>query len=77
MKKTGSGKYLKREILIVLLLKLLILFSIKAAFFPHRLSKDIVTSGLQDRIASSTGNVSVQRRDKDRLSSHEIDLKEK
>jgi len=52
-----STRNLKRELLLVLMLKLLFLLSIRAAFFPHRLPEDAVVSGVQQRMFSHAENV--------------------
>jgi hypothetical protein len=46
--------YLRRELLWAIALKLVVLFAIKAAFFPHRLPAKEAALGLADRIASSS-----------------------
>lgn len=45
---------LRRELIWALALKLVLLFFIKAAFFPQRLSADAAAQGVVDRIASPT-----------------------
>lgn len=45
---------LRRELIWALALKLVVLFSLKAAFFPHRLPADVAAQGVVDRMASST-----------------------
>ncbi|MBT3066309.1 cytochrome oxidase putative small subunit CydP [Rhodoferax sp. U11-2br] len=43
--------YLRRELLWAIALKLVLLFSLKAAFFPQRLPAPEAASGVADRIA--------------------------
>ena len=45
---------LRRELIWAIALKLVLLFSLKAAFFPQRLPADAAAQGVFDRIASST-----------------------
>ncbi|MDR3369338.1 cytochrome oxidase putative small subunit CydP [Rhodoferax sp.] len=45
---------LRRELIWALALKLIVLFALKAAFFPHRLPADVAAQGVADRMASST-----------------------
>lgn len=44
--------YLRRELLWALALKLVLLFSLKAAFFPQRLPANEAALGVADRIAA-------------------------
>jgi len=46
--------YLRRELLWAIALKLVVLFSIKAAFFPQRVPAKEAALGVADRIASSS-----------------------
>jgi hypothetical protein len=48
-----SSNYLKRELIWAVVLKLILLFAIKYAFFPHRLSHAQAEQGVAERIASS------------------------
>ena len=43
--------YLRRELLWAIALKLVVLFSIKAAFFPQRLPANAAALGVADRLA--------------------------
>jgi hypothetical protein len=45
---------LRRELIWALALKLVVLFSLKAAFFPHRLPAADAAQGVAERIASSS-----------------------
>lgn len=45
---------LRRELIWAIALKLLVLFSLKAAFFPHRLPASEAAQGVAERIASSS-----------------------
>jgi len=45
---------LRRELLWAIALKLVVLFSIKAAFFPQRVPAKEAALGVADRIASSS-----------------------
>lgn len=65
---------LKREIILVLLLKLVLLFSIKAAFFPQRLPADVAAHGMEERMLPATKN---QKNRLDDLNGSETDAKEK
>lgn len=47
-----APRRLRRELLWAIALKLVLLFSIKAAFFPHRLRADEAAQGVAERIAS-------------------------
>nr|WP_319564868.1 cytochrome oxidase putative small subunit CydP [uncultured Rhodoferax sp.] len=44
---------LRRELIWAIALKLVVLFSLKAAFFPHRLPASEAAQGVAERIASS------------------------
>ena len=65
---------LKREIILVLLLKLVLLFSIKAAFFPQRLPADAAAHGMEERLQPATKDQQSSTGD---LSGNETDAKEK
>jgi len=45
---------LRRELIWAIALKLVVLFSLKAAFFPHRLPAADAATGVAERIASSS-----------------------
>jgi len=45
---------LRRELIWAIALKLVVLFALKAAFFPHRLPAAEAAQGVADRIASSS-----------------------
>lgn len=45
---------LRRELIWAIVLKLVLLFSLKAAFFPQRLPAQDAAQGMMDRIASSS-----------------------
>jgi len=47
-----SSNYLRRELIWAVVLKLILLFAIKYAFFPHRLSHEQAAQGVAERIAS-------------------------
>jgi len=47
-----SANYLRRELIWAVVLKLILLFAIKYAFFPHRLSHEEAAQGVAERIAS-------------------------
>lgn len=53
-----APRRLRRSLLWAIALKLILLFSIKAAFFPHRLTADDAAQGVAERIASPAGPVS-------------------
>jgi hypothetical protein len=50
--------HLRRELVWAIALKLALLFSIKFAFFPHRLAADEAAQGVADRIASQVAPMS-------------------
>ncbi len=52
--RSVAPRRLRRELLWAIALKLVLLFSIKAAFFPHRLAADEAAQGVAERIASQT-----------------------
>ncbi|MFZ4528100.1 MAG: cytochrome oxidase putative small subunit CydP [Undibacterium curvum] len=49
-----AGRLLKRELIIVLLIKLVLLFSIKAVFFPQKLSGTALNTGIAVRLGGSS-----------------------
>lgn len=65
---------LKREIILVLLLKLVLLFSIKAAFFPQRVPAEAAAHGMEERMLAAKLYQDVRP---DNLSGNETDAKEK
>lgn len=65
---------LKREIILVLLFKLVLLFSIKAAFFPQRLPADAAAHGMEERILPATKDQLNRPGD---INGNETDAKEK
>lgn len=52
--RSVAPRRLRRELLWAIALKLVLLFSIKAAFFPHRLTSDEAARGVAERVASQT-----------------------
>jgi hypothetical protein len=49
-----SHQRLRRELILAISLKLVVLLSLKAAFFPHRVPAADAAQGVADRIASSS-----------------------
>lgn len=58
-----APRRLRRELLWALALKLTLLLTLKAAFFPHRLAADEAAYGVAERIASQAapGNETVSK----------------
>ena len=52
-----ATNYLRRELAWAIVLKLVLLYAIKFAFFPHRLSADEAAQGVAERMASQSAPV--------------------
>ena len=51
--------YLRRELAVAIVLKLLLLYAIKFAFFPPRLKPEEAAQGMAERMASQSAPVNV------------------
>ena len=56
-----ARRRLRHELLWVAALTLVLLFMIKTAFFPARLSEDVAARGMADRMASRTETTLINR----------------
>ena len=52
-----ATNYLRRELALAIVLKLVLLYAIKFAFFPHRLKAEEAAQGVAERIASEAAPV--------------------